>query len=50
MIGKTIDGVDDNGKAVSGLVNKVSVLNNTPKLHVGDQIVSLSNVKDVLSA
>jgi flagellar basal-body rod modification protein FlgD len=48
LIGKQIDGLDDSGNPVSGVVQKVSVLNNTPKLYVGSQIVSLNNVQDVL--
>jgi flagellar basal-body rod modification protein FlgD len=48
LIGKQIDGLDDNGNPVSGVVQKVSVLNNTPKLYVGSQVVSLNNIQDVL--
>jgi flagellar basal-body rod modification protein FlgD len=48
LIGKQIDGLDDSGNPVSGVVDKVSVLNNTPKLYVGSQVVSLNNVQDVL--
>jgi flagellar basal-body rod modification protein FlgD len=48
LIGKQIDGLDDDGNPVSGVVQKVSVLNNTPKLYVGAQVVSLDNVQDVL--
>ncbi len=48
LIGKQIDGLDDDGNPVSGVVQRVSVLNNTPKLYVGAQVVSLDNVQDVL--
>jgi flagellar basal-body rod modification protein FlgD len=48
LIGKTIDGLDDSGNQASGVVQKVSVVNNTPKLYVGTQIVSLNNIQDVL--
>jgi flagellar basal-body rod modification protein FlgD len=48
LIGKTIDGIDDNGNPAAGVVTKVSIINNTPKLTVGTQTVSLSNVADVL--
>ena len=48
LIGKRIDAVDDDGNPASGIVQKVSVLKNSPKLYVGSQIVSLNNVQDVL--
>jgi flagellar basal-body rod modification protein FlgD len=48
LIGKQIDGIDDSGNPASGVVQKVSVLNNAPKLYVGTQVVSLNNVQDVL--
>ena len=48
LIGKTIDGIDDSGNPASGVVQKVSIVNNTPKLYVGAQTVSLNNVADVL--
>ncbi len=48
LIGKQIDGIDDSGNPASGVVQKVSVLNNAPKLYVGAQVVSLNNVQDVL--
>jgi hypothetical protein len=48
LIGKTIDGLDDSGNPANGVVSKVSIINNTPKLTVGTQTVSLNNVADVL--
>ncbi|HEV2969618.1 MAG TPA: flagellar hook capping FlgD N-terminal domain-containing protein [Pirellulales bacterium] len=48
LIGKKIDGLDDSGNQASGVVQKVSIVNNTPKLYVGTQIVSLNNIQDVL--
>jgi len=48
LIGKKIDGIDDNGDPATGVVQKVSVANSVAKLQVGAQIVSLSNVQDVL--
>jgi flagellar basal-body rod modification protein FlgD len=50
LIGKKIDGIDDSGNPANGVVQKVSIVNNTPKLYVGTQTVSLSNVADVLPA
>ncbi|HKD38238.1 MAG TPA: flagellar hook capping FlgD N-terminal domain-containing protein [Pirellulales bacterium] len=48
LLGKSIDGIDDSGNPASGVVSKVSVSNSTAKLYVGSQVVSLSNVQDVL--
>jgi flagellar basal-body rod modification protein FlgD len=48
LLGKTIDGIDDNGDPATGVVQKVSVANSVAKLQVGAQIVSLSNVQDIL--
>jgi flagellar basal-body rod modification protein FlgD len=48
LIGKKIDGIDDNGNPATGVVQKVSVANSVAKLQVGAQIVSLSNVQDIL--
>ena len=48
LIGKKIDGIDDNGNPATGVVQKVSVANAVAKLQVGAQIVSLSNVQDIL--
>ncbi len=49
LIGKQIDGIDDNGDPASGVVSRVSVANSKAKLHVGAQIVSLTNVQDIVS-
>jgi flagellar basal-body rod modification protein FlgD len=48
LIGKTINGLDDNAQQVSGTVDKVSVAGTDVKLHVGDATVSLKNVSDIL--
>jgi hypothetical protein len=48
LIGKQIDGVDDNGNPAAGVVDRVSVAGNVAKLHVGGQIVSLSNIQEIL--
>ena len=36
------------GYEVSGVVDKVSIEDKTVKLHVGDQVVPLTNVREVL--
>jgi flagellar basal-body rod modification protein FlgD len=48
LIGKNIDGIDDSGNPAAGVVSKVSISNNMAKIYVGSQVVSLSNVQDVL--
>lgn len=48
LIGKQIDGIDDSGNPASGVVSKVTVADSVAKLHVGAQIVSLTNVQDIL--
>jgi flagellar basal-body rod modification protein FlgD len=48
LIGKNIDGIDDSGNPAAGVVSKVSISNNTAKLYVGSQVLSLNNVQDVL--
>ena len=48
LIGKSVDGIDDSGNPASGVVQKVSVVDNSPKLYVGSQIVSLNNIADIL--
>jgi len=44
MIGKTIQGVTDDGQSVSGRVERVSIKDGVPKLQVGQSAVSLKNV------
>lgn len=47
MIGKTIQGIGDNGSSVNGVVEKVSLLNGEVRLVVGGTNVSLGNVQSV---
>lgn len=48
LLGRNIDGIDDSGNPASGVVSKVSIANNTARIYVGSQVVSLNNVQDVL--
>jgi flagellar basal-body rod modification protein FlgD len=48
MIGKTIQGLTDDGKQVSGQVEQVSIKDGVPTLHVGEDTVSLKNVGEIL--
>jgi flagellar basal-body rod modification protein FlgD len=47
LIGKTIQGNSDDNQPVNGVVNSVSIVGGVPKIHVGGQTVSLSNVAQV---
>jgi flagellar basal-body rod modification protein FlgD len=50
LIDKQVTALDDNGKEVSGTVDRVSVAENTVRLHVGDQQVDLKNLREILPA
>jgi flagellar basal-body rod modification protein FlgD len=47
FIGKTINGTDDSGNAVQGVVNAAFLQNGTAYVAVGNSQVQLSNVTDV---
>lgn len=49
LIDRTVNGLDDTGKEVTGKVTGVSMNGGSPKLHIGDQIVSLQNVRKILN-
>lgn len=44
FIGKEVSWFDADGNAQSGVVDSVSVLNGTPSLIVGDQMINLSDI------
>ena len=48
LIGKDIQGLDDNGAQASGQVAGVVITDGSPKLIVGNQSVSLSNVQQIV--
>ncbi|HZZ27050.1 MAG TPA: flagellar hook capping FlgD N-terminal domain-containing protein [Pirellulales bacterium] len=48
LIGKTIDGLADDGTEITGVVDKVTVANGSPVLNVGVETVQLTNVKAIL--
>jgi flagellar basal-body rod modification protein FlgD len=48
LIGKTIQGLADDGTSITGVVDKVTVNNGTPELNVGTETVQLSNVQAIL--
>lgn len=49
MIGKQIEALTDDAKTVKGIVDKVTVTNGDPRLHIGDTKIRLTNVKEVLT-
>jgi len=49
LIGRTIEALTDDGSRVSGEVDRVSIEDGTAKLHVGDDVVSLTNVAAILA-
>jgi len=50
MIGKHINALSDSGEAINGVVDKVSMTNGEPRLHVGSLSTRLTNVKEVVPA
>jgi flagellar basal-body rod modification protein FlgD len=50
FIGKSINGTDDSGKAVSGVVDQAFLQNGTAYVGVGNSQVQLSNITDVAAA
>jgi flagellar basal-body rod modification protein FlgD len=50
MIGKTVEALADDASTVKGVVDRVTVTNGEPSLHIGEKSVRLKNVKEVLTA
>ena len=48
MIGKTVEALSDDAQTVRGVVDRVTVTDGDPRLHIGDQEIKLKNVKEVL--
>jgi flagellar basal-body rod modification protein FlgD len=49
MIGKTVEALSDDAKNVRGVVDKVTVTDGEPRLHIGDKAVRLKNVREILA-
>ncbi len=49
MLGRTITGLTDDSEQITGVVDAVSVHDNMPLLHVGEQTVQLKNVSEIVS-
>ncbi|MDZ4818165.1 MAG: flagellar hook capping FlgD N-terminal domain-containing protein [Planctomycetota bacterium] len=47
MIGQQIDALTDSGETVNGIVDKVTVSNGDPRLHIGETSIKLTNVRSV---
>ena len=50
LIGKHVRALDDAGKEVIGAVDRVTISDGTPKVHIGDKEVSLKNVGEIRDA
>lgn len=49
LLDRNVLGLDDNGNPVVGTVDRVSIESGTIKIYVGDSVISLSNVAQILS-
>ena len=47
LIDRTITGLAEDGERITGRVDRVSVTDGKPKLHVGEQTVELTNVSEI---
>jgi flagellar basal-body rod modification protein FlgD len=50
LLGRTITGMTDDSRSVTGQVDRVSVVGGEARLQVGDSTVSLKNVSEILPA
>ena len=48
MIGRPIAGLTDDSQLVVGRVDRVSIVDGQPKLNVGEHVVDLKNVSEIL--
>jgi len=48
LLGRTITGLTDDSKKITGVVDRVSIEDNVPRLHLGDQSIQLKNVAEIL--
>jgi flagellar basal-body rod modification protein FlgD len=49
LIGKTITGLSDENTSVNGMVDRVTVVDGVPKLHIGADKVDLKNLREIVS-
>jgi flagellar basal-body rod modification protein FlgD len=50
LLGRTITGLTDDSKSVTGQVDRVSVIGGAARLQIGDNTVDLKNVSEILPA
>ena len=48
MIGRTVTGLSDDLERVTGLVDRVTIEEGIPKLHLGQYTIDLKNVSEIL--
>ena len=48
LIGKQVVALDSHGNEVTGVVDKITVSNGVPRLHVGNHEIELTNVREIL--
>lgn len=48
LLGRNILGLDDEGQYITGTVDRVTIEDEKVKAHVGDHVVSLKNVAEIL--
>jgi flagellar basal-body rod modification protein FlgD len=48
LLGRTITGLNDSSQIVTGQVDRVSIAEGKPLLHVGEDTVALKNVSEIL--
>jgi flagellar basal-body rod modification protein FlgD len=47
LVGKSVQGLADDGSTASGIVDSVTIDNGTPTLNIGQQTMSLSNIQQI---
>jgi flagellar basal-body rod modification protein FlgD len=48
LLGKTINGLSDENAQVNGVVDRITVVDGVPKLHVGSNTVDLKNIREIV--
>jgi flagellar basal-body rod modification protein FlgD len=48
LLGRTISALSDNAEWINGTVDKISIAEGIPKLHIGDDTVDLKNISEIL--
>lgn len=48
LLGRTVNGLTDDSKQVTGVVERVSVADGVARLHIGENTIELKNVSEIL--